>query len=190
MMMGGVPEPRARGDCLAPTRRVLLGRPLDFMFEDHLRERAICAMLDRTATMEVPDPGEATHAAGFLSAELPVHLADEEEYLFPLLRRRCTPEDDIDRALDRLQADHPHADFDTPRVVELLRDAANGSEVTTAARGRLARFAAHARRHLIFENAIVLPFARSRLTPKEPPGPRSFDASAPRARCAGGECTC
>jgi hemerythrin-like domain-containing protein len=31
-------------------------------------------------------------------------------------------------------------------------------------RTRLARFAGHARRHLILENAIILPFARLRLT--------------------------
>jgi hemerythrin-like domain-containing protein len=160
-------EPMLRGSGDKPTDPSLLASPLDFISEDHLRERAICAMLDRAATMEVADPDEAAHAAGFLADELPVHLADEEDDLFPLLRRRCTPEDDIDRALDRLQADHRHADFDTPRVAALLREAAGGSVLDMAARARLARFATHARRHLIFENAIVLPFARSRLTPKD-----------------------
>ena len=166
-MTGGARNSGLRGECLAPTRHELLGRPLDFMFEDHLRKRAICAMIDRIATMDVPDPDETAQAAGFLASDLPVHLADEEEDLFPLLRRRCTPEDDIDRALDRLQADHRHADFASPRIAALLREAASGLAMDTAARDRLARFAVHARRHLIFENAIVLPLARSRLTPKD-----------------------
>lgn len=39
----------SRSDCLSPTDPVLLGDPLDFIAEDHLRERQICALIDRIA---------------------------------------------------------------------------------------------------------------------------------------------
>ncbi len=56
-------DPR-RGDGLSPTDPRLLGNPLDFLHEDHLREREICVMLDRIAAAESPDQGAAAHAAG------------------------------------------------------------------------------------------------------------------------------
>ena len=156
-------DPR-RGDGLSPTDLRLLGNPLDFLHEDHLREREICVMLDRIASAESPDPDAAAHAAGFLAEELPLHFADEEEDLFPLLRQRCEPEDDIGRALARLTSDHRHSDDDTPALVGLLRRLAEGGAgLTPEERDGMVRYAAPARRHLVLENAIVLPLARVRL---------------------------
>jgi len=54
---------------------------------------------------------------GFLVRELSLHLADEEEDLFPLLRRACEPEDGIGKVIERLTSDHDHAADDTPRVI-------------------------------------------------------------------------
>jgi hemerythrin-like domain-containing protein len=150
-----------RGDCRAPTTPRLLSDPLGFMHEDHLRERHICAILDRLAAGEALARGDLDQAAGFLGTELVLHIADEEEDLFPLLRRRCAPDDEIAPVLLRLEADHLHADFDTPGVVALVRDGPD--RLDAAGREVLRRYANHARRHLILENAIVLPFARLRL---------------------------
>jgi len=157
-----------RGDCLCPTTPRLLGNPLDFIHEDHLRERQICAMLDRIAAEAAPDRDDLAHVREFLARELPLHLADEEEDLFPLLRRACEPEDEIGRAVDRLTADHDHAAEDTPRVLadlDALR--ASGSAPGADMRERFLHFAAQARRHLILENAIILPFARLRLSGRD-----------------------
>lgn len=165
-------DPR-RGDGLSPTDPRLLGNPLDFLHEDHLREREICVMLDRIAVAESPDQDAATHAAGFLADELPLHFADEEEDLFPLLRQRCEPEDDIEHVLARLSADHRHADLETPELVGLLRRVAEGeAALTPEDRALLTRYAAHSRRHLILENAIILPLARVRLTRRDLDGMR------------------
>ena len=154
-----------RGDCHEPTDLALLGNPLDFFHEDHLREREICATLDRISAAGKPDAEDVIRALSFLREELPLHLDDEEQDLFPLLRRRCELEDDIDTAIARLTVDHRHADEDTPVVVGILsrleagQDSLSGNE-----REILVRYAAHARRHLILENAIILPFAKLRLT--------------------------
>ncbi len=160
-------DPR-RGDGLSPTDLRLLGNPLDFLHEDHLREREICVMLDRIASAESPDPDAAAHAAGFLAEELPLHFADEEEDLFPLLRQRCAPEDDIERALTRLAADHRQSVDDTLNLVALLGRLAEGAAgPEPAERGAIVSYAAQARRRLILKNAIVLPLARARLTRRD-----------------------
>jgi hemerythrin-like domain-containing protein len=167
MMARRAHDPR-RGDGLSPTDPRLLGNPLDFLHEDHLREREICVMLDRIAAAENPDQDAAAHAAGFLADELPLHFADEEEDLFPLLRQRCEPEDDIERALARLLADHVHAGVETPDLVRLLRLVAEGeATLSPEDRALLTRYASHSRRHLVLENAIVLPLARARLTRRD-----------------------
>jgi len=155
----------SRGDCLRPTDLSLLSSPLDFIQEEHLREREICAALCRIATSTVPPTDEVTGVIGFLRDELPLHLQDEEEDLFPLLKRRCEPEDEISKIISRLVEDHDHAQVDSPAVNIILESVLAGTKALSEHdRASLRRFATHARRHLILENAIILPFAKLRLT--------------------------
>ena len=153
-----------RWDYLPPADPSRLANPLDFIAEGHLRERTVCAMLDRFVA------GDGDHQAveqvgRFMSTELPLHLQDEEEDLFPLMRRRCEPADAIDAVIDRLGAKHRHALADLPEIVRIIELASRDPGALSAAdRALLSSFAAHARRHLIVENAIILPIARARLT--------------------------
>lgn len=154
-----------RGGCHGPTNVALLGNPLDFFHEDHLREREICTTLDRIVATEKPDADDVIQALAFLREELPLHLEDEEQDLFPLLKRRCEREDEIERAIARLTRDHEHANEDTPVVVEILGRLETSQKLLSKdERAKLVDYAAHARRHLILENAIILPFAKLRLT--------------------------
>ncbi|MCZ7676895.1 MAG: hemerythrin domain-containing protein [Roseovarius sp.] len=156
---------RNRGDCLSPTDPALLGNPLDFVYEDHLREREICATLDHLAGADMPDTELAAAALSYLLDELPAHMADEEDGLFPLLRLRCEPDDDIERAIGRLTSDHTGVKDDAPRVAYILAAIeSEGRAMTNAEKSVLVRFGSDTRRHLILENAIILPFARLRLT--------------------------
>jgi len=150
------------GAGLRPIDPALMISPVDYLNAVHLCEREVCAILERIAERRVVTPAESKAAMSFLSGELLLHLEDEEQDLFPLLRLRCEAEDDIERLLGRLQDDHRHADFDVPRVADILRS--TGSEVAPAEAEELCRFANHARRHLILENAVLIPFARLRLT--------------------------
>lgn len=153
-----------RGDCLSPTNPALLENPLDFIHEDHLREREICALMDALAASGTPDTDAAARILAFLRNELPLHIADEEEDLFPLLIRRCESEDDINRAIARLSDDHQHAEQDTPLVLDIVDSIiSRPGPVPDGEKIILTRYAAQARRHLILENAIILPFARLRL---------------------------
>jgi iron-sulfur cluster repair protein YtfE (RIC family) len=150
---------------LTPIDPAQLATPIDYLHSVHLREREACAILDRIADLGRTSAMEVTSVLSFLSNELSTHLKDEEMDLFPLLQERCTEEDEIDRLLQKLRTDHRHADFDTPRVTAILKDATHGIE--PAACEELRRYADHARRHLILENAILLPFARLRLTERD-----------------------
>jgi len=154
-----------RGDCLKPTDPSLLNRPLDFIQEEHLREREICALLKRIANTLGPHANNARNVVVFLRDELPLHLQDEEEDLLPLLKRRCEPQDEIDKVIQRLLEDHHHAHGDTLAVITILEGVAEGTAtLCDDERACLRSFSIQVHRHLILENAIILPLARLRLT--------------------------
>ena len=82
-----------------------------------------------------------------------------------LLARRCTEEDAIEGAIDRIRADQDEAMRLLPEVRAMLtRCLDRGADLSAKERGVLSRFAGHVRRHLVAENAILLPIARARLT--------------------------
>ena len=146
--------------------RELLREPLNWIFAEHHRQRQLCNILEhlaRSATFE-PEPIQA--AAEYLRVDLPLHFVDEEEDLFPLLRQRVEPGDDIDRVLGALAADHSD---ELGRAGELLSHLEAALEKQTpvsgdpAASRALTSFARHQRHHLAIENAVVLPIARMRL---------------------------
>ena len=158
-------EPVRRGSGEAPTPPNLLGRPLDFISEDHLRERQICAVIDGLAMAASLDRQTALTVLRFLNEELNVHLRDEAEDLFPLLAKRCTAEDCIESAINRIKLDQNEALRLLPEVRAALAGCLDtGSDLSAEGRTVLIRFAGHVRRHLVAENAILLPIARARLT--------------------------
>ena len=158
-------EPLLRRSGEKPTSPSLLGNPLDFISEDHLRERQVCAVIDGLATADAFNRKAATAVLRFLNEELNVHLRDEAEDLFPLLARRCTDEDAIEGVIDRIRADQEEAMRLLPEVRAMLAGCLDmGGELSAKERGVLSRFAGHVRRHLVAENAILLPIARVRLT--------------------------
>jgi len=82
--------------------------PIEFIYQEHARLRACCEQL-----VELSDNLEsenATTAAAsildYLENELPLHLADEEEDLFPLLRQCSSSDDNIVSVLKLLCVAH------------------------------------------------------------------------------------
>jgi hemerythrin-like domain-containing protein len=158
-------EPPRRGSGQSPTDPGLLARPLDFISEDHLRERQICAEIDGLAATASFDRKAGVTILRFLNEELGVHLRDEAEDLFPVLALRCTEEDSIDSVLGRIREDQDQTLSQLPKVREAIAACLDtGGDLSHANREVLTRFAAHVRRHLVAENAILLPIARARLT--------------------------
>lgn len=144
----------------------LLARPLDYIVAEHARLRAICDRLDAIVAEGRIDAGEAEALAVFLDRDFRLHVIDEEEDLFPLLRWRCKPDDEIGRALGTLAADHAADEQLGERVMAALR-ARDSDGMLAEDREALAAFAAHQRDHLAFENAVVLPIARRRLSARD-----------------------
>ena len=155
----------ARGEVAVPAEIGRQSNPLDYIAEEHLRQREICAALDRLAVLDPPDVDLAIEVLVHLNTWLPPHIRDEEEDLFPLLRRRAPPGDDINETLNRLGREHVSTTGKMQKLRAILQRMITSN---TAPKPRdatiLSEFAAHERRHLIVENAIVLPMARACLT--------------------------
>ncbi|WP_206057158.1 hemerythrin domain-containing protein [Nitratireductor sp. XY-223] len=150
-----------------PPPAVQLLSPLDYILSDHFRQRTLCAVLDKMAEAAGFDRELIEAVLDFLKSEFGLHVIDEEEDLFPLMRRRAMSEDAIDEVLGELSLEHASDRVDADRIVEGLAGAleANGAGFPAPQFARLLkRFAAKERRHLIVENAIIMPLARARLT--------------------------
>lgn len=143
-----------------------LGNPLDFFAQDHMQEREICTILDQIAAGTLTDSDLATAALAFFQEVLPFHLADEEQDLFPLMIRRCEPEDGIEETITRLRNDHAQSREESQQVIAVLQAFLTDCTLPSEAENCdfLTSFTTHARRHLIVENAIILPIARARLS--------------------------
>jgi iron-sulfur cluster repair protein YtfE (RIC family) len=157
-----------RGDGLSPTDPSLLATPLEFLCVDHMRERLVCGEIDRLALSVTFDQSAARTVLRFVNEELNFHMRDEAEDLFPLLARRCPAEDGIGRAIARIRTDLDEATRLLPMLrLALARCLDTGAGLSTEDRQVLTRFASHVRRHLVAENAILLPIARARLTRRD-----------------------
>ena len=153
-----------------PIPASVMRRPLDWFAAEHQRHRLFCHVLSDMASADSVDQARLAAALDFLRVDMAQHVVDEEQDLFPLLCRRALPEDEIDRVLGLLSAEHK-ADAARAREVRahlercLAARRAPGSDAR--ARQALRAFAAQELQHLAVENAIVLPIARLRLTARD-----------------------
>jgi hemerythrin-like domain-containing protein len=151
----------ARGE---KTGARLCGNPLEEIAEDHMREREVCALLDKLAQGLSVKEIEIEQMLDFLQVQFPNHIADEENDLFPMMLKRCDPDDEIEKGIDRLRSDHGNALEDTAAILAILqRLRRTFSRLSEADIGHINAFVCQSRRHLIFENAVILPIARVRL---------------------------
>ena len=146
----------------------LFRHPIEYLFREHDRQRMICATLMLLAHDCTADsaPENAALVLGYLEHDMPLHIADEEEDLFPLLTRRCAPEDEFDEIVALLSSEHETDEKHYLALLAPLRAIVNGlrlpDPVQFAADARV--FAILQLRHLGWENGTVLPLARRCLT--------------------------
>lgn len=155
---------------VAPTPVDLLSDPIGWFFAEHQRHRKFCDLMQRSAMASAFDEEVLGWLLDFVEHELALHVLDEEEDLFPLMRARAQPEDNLDSLLNRLSGEHAK---DLTRAAAVrhhlqacLRQKApiNRNNVRRRA---LEAFAIQERSHLALENAVVLPIARQRLTERD-----------------------
>ena len=144
-----------------------LSSPLDFIFAEHFRQRVLFGVLDVIADGTEHDIDLIRAAIDYLEQDMKHHILDEEEDLFPRLRNRAKSDDGIEKVIAQLLEEHQSDHIDASKIIDQLGLALSSKNMALLS-GEFAqsikRFTANERRHLIVENAIVLPLARVRLT--------------------------
>lgn len=155
---------------IEPLPPELIHEPLNWLFAEHYRHRQLCQLIERVGNATVLLRDEAQEILAFLRHDMPLHVIDEEDDLFPLLRRRCQPADELDGVLGALSVEH-RDDLEQSRALisGLQRGLADGQAPghDRETRALFTEFAIHERRHIALENAVVLPIARLRLTTED-----------------------
>lgn len=155
----------------APLDRAALRDPIEYLRFEHFRQRVLCELLGRI--VEDPYGAESRRrlpwVLQYLSRELALHVADEEQDLLPLLDQRCDRRDaltDISGALE-----HEHVSDETLRadIVMALAALAAGRPLERPLEFivKAQMFEERLRRHLTWENLTLVPLARRRLTPDD-----------------------
>ena len=164
-MTDDLPTHRPKEIAPEPKRLEPSGDPLDFIKEEHIHMRAMCEDIDRIAEAPSPDGARVSKVIAFLSGEVALLFADEDNDLRDVLLMRCSPDDDIVPTLDRLRAEHDDLAAMMPKLIADLSDIREQDRPAWPHEAASLRdFSDRLSRHLVTENAIVLPFARARLS--------------------------
>lgn len=145
--------------------------PLDLIEHEHLIQAQLCDSLERIAD-DLPDNVDrrlCRKVIDSLQFEMPLHHRDEELGLFPLIEKRALPPDNIHDILARLALEHATDESFAEELLESLEGLSEGRKLKNPEMvGYMLRsFFESYRRHILWENAIVLPLARARLTPED-----------------------
>jgi len=141
--------------------------PIDRIVDEHFRRQALCHVLERLARN--PRHGgnreEIEEALDYLESEMNLHAAYEEEDLLPLLGRRCQHGDRFGEISVALRENHAsERELGAIVLLELRRLSAGGALANPAGFFASARRLTTAiRRHIVWENAVLVPLARRRL---------------------------
>lgn len=140
---------------------------LELLTFEHQQQREMCDALEYLADTPVFDANLVFRLAELIRTQLTLHMSDEEELLFPLLRKRCAPGDDVGAALAQLNAEHETDMRLSAEVRVFLLDASEQAKPLSALPGAasaLRAFAQSQRRHISLENNSLIPLARRVLT--------------------------
>jgi hemerythrin-like domain-containing protein len=145
--------------------------PLEAMARDHQDQLVLCDCLEKIAD-GLPDDVDRDLCGTvikILTIDLPIHHRDEEEGLFPLLEERAEPQDNITEVLARLALEHATDESFADELLDSLKALARGEPPRNPDMlGYMLRgFFECYRRHIYWENAVVLPLARLRLSQTE-----------------------
>ncbi len=146
---------------------VPLGNPIDDIERAHGRQARLCDELEQIADTlpDQVDPALCDTVTQILLTELPLHRRDEEQALFPLLEKRALPEDNVESHLSQLCVEHATDEGVAAELLELLPSLTDGERLHEPNMfGYMLRsFFECYRRHLIWEQNLILPLARKRL---------------------------
>lgn len=160
----GSPPPAAvdaTGVCGAP-------QIFEIIAEEHALQRELCDLLELIADglPHTFDRARAAVVVSMLGGAIPSHTRLEEQALFPILLKRLPSGHPVAAAIGCLTQDHEHEHASLIELTEALGVAIAGTDaVNMEALGYLLRGQFEAlRRHLDFEDQVVMPAARLALT--------------------------
>jgi hemerythrin-like domain-containing protein len=150
----------------------ILLEPVDYLFADHCRQVILCDELHHFIENffnAPPNPDRAAAILSCLEVDVNLHVADEELDLFPRLRIRARAEDRFSELLRLLDKEHGRNRTLVEEVCADLTHLAQGQSLEDPdrfCRSASALAASHIS-HLEWENAVLLPLARLRLTSED-----------------------
>ena len=147
----------------------VLDEPLEYLFADHFRQRVALTMLQHFAEEASASRADADSIATFLTHDLVLHYADEEEDLFPFVRLRALPEDELGALLTHLGEDHHRNKAMVEVITSALMQHPAEKAVHLSANicSLIQAYVVSENQHLTVENGVLLAIARIRLTPKD-----------------------
>jgi len=144
----------------------LLLDPLGYLRTEIYRQRVACntleAMANSGANGDVQT--DAERMVRYLVKELPLHIADLEESLLPLLEQRTLPADGFDTVLAQDRSKLRCSDENLNRLINSLRQIADGAAPPADLRSDAGAIVERRRRELSWENDVILPLAEKRIT--------------------------
>jgi len=177
-------------------------QPIELMMDCHRRIEHFLRVLERVVAQHRDQPldNEAAEALdtalNYFASAAPRHTADEEQSLFPRMRRTGDPRVTCAMAhIDRLESDHREAEQAHARLDELgrrwLRDGALDAAAFTELRHLLKALSVAYREHIPLEDdsvfilaAEVLDADALRAVGEEMKQRRAADPGRPGSRCA------
>lgn len=151
--------------------RVMPANPIDRIAAEHKLQLQLCDSLEYIAD-GLPDSVDrrlVRQVIAILDHGLDAHFRAEETFLFPLLRERGAGDHSLVAALDQLEMEHLRDEDISSELVEELRVLADhGRARNPEMLGYMLRgFFEGQRRHIAWENGVVLPAARRMLSMDE-----------------------
>jgi hemerythrin-like domain-containing protein len=144
---------------------------LSYIEKEHQAERNLCDMLERIADnlLEPLDTELARSGIVTMRRCLKRHVLLEEKYLYPVLTKRLCPGDLAENFLLHIRSEHTTDECVAHDTADQLEQAlVTGRASNPEMLGYMLRgFFECRRRHIAWEDAIVLPLARHRLTAKD-----------------------
>ncbi len=158
-------------------------RPIEFLRSDHERQRSFCDQLG-VLVDDIHQPGHQKLAASLLEFainDLSCSMEDEEELLAPALMRRCAPEEGPKAVVADMLRQHRSVAILAAQTIDGLDRLVAGSLPLGPLDFILSalQFAEILRRHLDWEDGVLLPLAVSRLTEEDQ---KSLGSSMARRR--------
>jgi hemerythrin-like domain-containing protein len=166
--------------CVAPD-------PIGVIEEEHALHRELCDLLEAIADA-LPgkiDRALADIAVSLLDTSVPHHIQLEEEALFPLLRARASEGHQLYSVLQCLEQEHESDLGFSGELSDTLRSVAEGTPPSNSEMlGYMLRgYFESQRRHLAWEDSVVLPAARELLTPADLLNLQDWIMRSGRPRC-------